>query len=369
MARRFVLMGCALAGLSVNIWLAVSSQSTWNVDFNQYYSAGKLVGTGHLYDWNILRPLELERNSTAVPFSRIPANAVALKPLSALPYPVARAIWLCIGIAALGGFVMLWPFSSRAWAAVAVCWSAPVAMCLAFGQDSILFLFFAALGFRLLLAKRDFLAGLAFSACIAKPHLALLLPVFLFARRQWNVVLGGAAGGAFSLLVSFAAEGKDWPERMMGLARVPEFDPAPGRMPNLRGLLSFLGGSFGAEVGLGVLVAAAIWFLSRRQPVPVMAALILAGGLMLSHHAYFYDAPLLIPALLLPFQKNYPGWTRHWAFFLLTPIPYLFLLTEAGLPGQIAITGYTLTLIATSIILCRADGMEPESRLLPQCQG
>ena len=227
--RNLLLIGCGLAGLAVNGWLAVANRSSWDVDFNQYYSAGKLVGSGHLYDWDAIRSLELERNTTAVPFSRIPANALALKPLSALPYPVARVVWLCIGIASLAGFLFLWPFVSRAWALVALCWSAPVAMCLAFGQDSIVFLFFAALGFRLLMRERDFPAGLAFSACIAKPHLALLIPVILVARRRWKVLLGGVAGGVVSVLVSFAAEGRDWPQRMLSLGRVPD---RPGAGPH-----------------------------------------------------------------------------------------------------------------------------------------
>jgi len=253
-------------------------------------------------------------------------------------------------------------------------------MCLAFGQDSIVLLFFVALGLRLLMSKHDFWAGLAFSACIAKPHLALLVPVFLVAQSKWIALLGGVAGGTASILLSFAVEGNDWPQRMLGLERIPEFDPAPGRMPNLRGLLSFLGGSLAAEVALGVVIVAAIWFLSRRQPLPTVGALALAGGLLLSHHAYFYDAVILLPALLLPFQATTaplrsrlskdtmesPQWLRNWAFFLLTPLPYLFLLTNAGIVGHLAITGYSLALIAVTVIHLRADEMERGNRSLPQ---
>jgi len=347
--RSLLPVGCGLAGLALNCLLVLANLSMWDVDFNQYYSAGKLVGSGRLYDWDSIRSLELERNAKAVPFGRIPAFALAFKPLSALPYAVARALWLCAGIAALLGFVYLWPlFLSRAWACVAICWSAPVAICLVLGQDSMLFLFFVALGLRLLLGGHDFWAGVAFSACIAKPHLALLLPIFLIARLKWKALLGGMAGGTASMLLSFAAEGKDWPSRLLTLARMPEFDPAANRMPNLRGLLSFVGGSIAAEVALGLVLVAAVWFISRRQPFPTASALVLAGGLLLSHHAFVYDALLLLPALLLPFQAPYPEWTRKWALFLLSPTPFLFLLAHVGIPvilGHIAITGYTLALI------------------------
>jgi hypothetical protein len=372
MARRrnLLLVACGFAGLAVNCLLALANSSTWDVDFNQYYSAGKLAGTGHLYDWDSIRSLELERNVRAVPFGRIPAFAIAFKPLSALPYPVARALWLCCGIAALAGFVYLWPFSSRAWALVAICWSAPVAMCLALGQDSILFLFFVALGIRLLIGGHDVWAGFAFSACIAKPHLALLLPVFLIARLKWKALLAGAAGCTASILLSFAAEGKDWPNRILTLTRMPDFDPAPGRMPNLRGLLSLFGGGLAAEVALGLVVAAAVWLLCRSKPLPTAGAMVLAGGLLLGHHAYFYDAVLLLPALLLPFQASspdpapHPEWMRRWALFLFSPLPYLFLLTNLGMLGHVAITGYTLALIAveTIAVTMRRDRVPNKAR-------
>src|SRR5947207_4966402 len=109
--RNLLPVGCGLAGLVVNCLLALANSSTWDVDFNQYYSAGKLVGSGHLYDWDSMRSLELERDIKPVPFGRIPAFAVGFKPLSALPYPVARALWLCASVAVLAGFVCLWPFS------------------------------------------------------------------------------------------------------------------------------------------------------------------------------------------------------------------------------------------------------------------
>ena len=153
-------------------------------------------------------------------------------------------------------------------------------------------------------------------------------------------------------------------------------------MPNLRGLLSFVGGSFAVEVALGLVVVAAVWFLSRREPLPAVGAIALAGGLLLGHHSYFYDAVLLIPAVLLPFDAARrepterrlqsklaaPQWMRYWAVLLITPVPYLLLLTNAGIVGHIAISGYTLALIAVTVIHRRADGMEPGSSL-PQYPG
>jgi hypothetical protein len=348
--KNLLMAGLGLAGLVVNFVLADANRGTWDVDFNQFYAAGKLVGTGHLYDWDAMRTLEQKRNATAVPFGRVPVLAFAFKPLSALPYPVSRALWFSVGLLALAGFIYLWPSLDRAWAVVGLCWSAPVAMCLAKGQDTVIFLFFVSLGISLLIRRYDFAAGLALSACVVKPHLALLVPVLLLGQRRWNALLGGVAGVAVALAVSSAVEGNDWLPRILALAKYSEFDPAGNRMPNLRGLLSFAGGGLFVEICLGAVIVTAFWFLSRSQPLPVMSALLIAGGLLLSHHAYFYDAVLLLPALLLPFHEPGLKWMRNWALLLFTPVPYMLLLADIGLTVHIAITGYTLVLMGVMLV-------------------
>ena len=273
--------------------MALPNRSTWSVDFTQFYIAGSLVGTGHLFDWTTIQTLELKYSSTAVPYIRLPFYALVFKALSALPYPLARVLFLFIEIAAVAGFVAMWPFTRRRWAWVAVCWCTPAAICLAFGQDSVLFLFFVTLGFRLLVwppasltaGRRDFWAGVALSVCASKPHIALLLPVVLVAQARWKALAGGVAGGIAIVALSFAAEGRDWPARYMALARLPDFEHASDRMPNLRGLLTFFSSSLTVELVLGAIVVVGVFFVSRRTPLKCGMTLALAGGLMLSHHS------------------------------------------------------------------------------------
>lgn len=341
-----VYLGISIAGVVFGTALALHSPITWGVDFNEFYSAGKLTGTGHLYDPGVLQPLELQHTSRAVPFGRIPFFAFAFQPLSALPYAVARVLWMGIGFAALAALIALWPLSRWERLAAALCWSVPTVMCLTFGQDSVLFLFFVALGLRLLLGGHDFWAGVALSICAAKPHLALLFPLLLAARGKWKALLGGAAGGAVILLVSFAAEGTDWPAKLLALSRTPEFTPAADRMPTLIGLLSMFGRSPALVVAGAAAIAAGCWLLGRKLPLPAAMALTLAGGLLVSPHAYGYDALLLLPALMLPFEADYPLWMQTWAVLLMTPIPYLILLSNNELPGHLVVTGYTLALFA-----------------------
>src|SRR5579883_1590950 len=94
-------LGLALAGVAFCAVLAARSPTAWDVDFNQFYSAGKLVGTGRLYDWDAIRRLELQHRATAVPFGRIPFFAFVFQLFSALPYGVARGLWFGVEVAAL----------------------------------------------------------------------------------------------------------------------------------------------------------------------------------------------------------------------------------------------------------------------------
>lgn len=360
--RRWIALAAiaaAIAGIAFNFSLTRTTRFGRNVDFDTFYAAGKLAGTGRLYDWEAIQALERQnRAANPLPFGRIPAVALAFKPISALPYEWAEELWLGIGIAALGGFVALWPLSGRRRAAMAVCWSFPAAMVLAFGQDTTMFLFFVALGLWLLIREQRFAAGVVLSLCVIKPHLALLVPVWLIATRKWKALWGGAAGGAATLLVSFAVEGLDWPKRF--LAAAPELADAPLKMPNVRGLLALAGAGVKPEIALAVLIAVAVWHVSRHVDLATGAALALAGGLAVSHHAYTYDAVLLLPALLVTWERDRRGWLRAWALLLFTPIPYLLLLAEKAWPAQLALTGFMLSLLGAEVYRARSGNQTRE---------
>jgi hypothetical protein len=273
--------------------------------------------------------------------------AVLLKPLTALPFDYARAAWLLVNAAALFGFAMLWPVRRRQEAILMLCWSCPVAVMVSMGQDTGLFLFFVAVGLRLLQSKRDFAAGLVLSLCAAKFHLALGIPVFLLARRRWGALAGGAAGGVLQLAISFAAEGLAWPARLLHLASISEFSPAPSRMPNLLGLTYSLPFGSYIEALLGLLALAAVWIVSRRSALAIGATAALIAGLLVSHHAYVYDTVLLLPAFALALRLPASHALRYWALLLCVPIPYLLLVQGYGIwaLAQLSINGFGLSLL------------------------
>jgi hypothetical protein len=196
-------------------------------------------------------------------------------------------------------------------------------------------------------SKRDFLAGLVFSLCAAKFHLALGIPIFLLARRRWGALAGGLAGGLVQLAISFAAEGREWPARLLQLSSISDFSPSPWKMPNLAGITHWLPYGGGLEAGLAVLALAAVWIVSRRSTLTVGATAAVLAGLMVSHHAYVYDAVLLLPACALGLRLPGPQALRFAALLLSVPIPYVLLIEDnaAWVVAQVCINGFGLWLL------------------------
>ena len=86
---------CAI-GLAEYLWIAVNS-SGFGVDFNQFYSASRLAGTGRLYDWDALRKIEAE-HGPPVHTGRLPVVAFGVKLVGWMPYSTAHAVWVACGM-------------------------------------------------------------------------------------------------------------------------------------------------------------------------------------------------------------------------------------------------------------------------------
>lgn len=336
-----------LIGACVCLWIGFSLFER-GTDFNQFYAAAELAGTGHVYDFARIQELELRHGNHPIPFGRLPVYAVLLKPLTALGFKYARLAWMLVNLAALLGFAAMWPACRRQDRWMMLCWSCPAAILLSTGQDTGLFLFSIVLGLRLLQSGREFAAGLVFSLCAAKFHLALGIPIFLLARRKWGALAGGLAGGVLQLAISFAAEGRAWPTKLWQLSAISDFSPSPAKMPNLLGLTHALPYGSALEVGLGLMTLCAIWAIARRSPLAIGATAAITGGLLVSHHSYVYDGVLLLPAMALILRLPVPQPLRYGALALCVPIPYLLLMQEHGswIAAQIAINGVALSLLA-----------------------
>jgi Glycosyltransferase family 87 len=343
------LLSCAL-GIALNLWIVSSNSTGWGVDFNQFYAASHLAGTGHLYDWGALRKLEAE-HGLEVRTGRLPVVAYGMKALAWLPYPTARALWLAASLAGLIVFIATWPGVNRMAAAVAMSWSMPAALLLLFGQDTPFWLMFLAIGLLLLKKGRPRLAGLAFALCICKFHLALGIPIFLISQKRWKTLFSGAAAVGGMLAACFLIEGPAWPWRYLAAVSNPGFSPAHQRMPNLHGLSVWLPQAAIFELAGALALVALLWLLcSRAAELGVTGAAVAAAGLLLGRHGYANDCALLIPIAVLTIQrKEIPAWLKAWAMVLLSPLPTLLLASSRPYLGQLLIVGFVICAIQAAV--------------------
>ena len=339
-----VALVCAL-GLAFNAWFAVLNESGWGVDFNQFYAASRLAGTGHLYDWDALAKIEREHSPFAVPTGRLPVELYAFKIFGSLPYGTGRFLWMACSVAALAVFAALWPGTRRLTMAVALVWSLPAAMGLLFGQDVALWLMFFAAGLWLLGRKRPWIAGVVFSLCICKFHLALGIPVMLAARRRWSTMIAGAVAGLALIAAGFPIEGPQWLEQYLKTLRTPAFSPAHYRMPTLYGIAAWFPHAAAIEIVCAAAVAVLLWALCRSiGDLGMAGAAAAACGLILGHHAYAGDCALLIPLSVLTVQRpDAPRWLKLWTVVLLSPAPVLLLVSPVSWLGQILIVAFVAT--------------------------
>jgi hypothetical protein len=309
---------CILAA-GISIWAGLRAVGT-DDDFVGIYAAARLAGTGHLFDVDRITSLEAnyQPKPHSLPFLRLPIYALAWKPLTWLSYPMARSFWGLLNLAAMVAGVLLWPGGGK-WAKALVLCSYPFVYNLILGQDTAIFLLFAILGCRLMEKNRNWAAGGLISLCAIKFHLALLLPVALIAKRKWGAACG-AAGGLLALVALSSIEGIDWPIREFRSIQGERIGPA--EMPTFFGFSVWFRGHELIEIVLGfVLAALVLWIILRSPNMWTAMAAALAGGLLVSHHAYLYDAVVLMPLLLLTLESG-RGWRV--AAILISPLCYVW---------------------------------------------
>lgn len=309
-------------------------------DFRSFYLGGRLAGSQHLYA-EANRAAQLEADASGqnpLPFIRPPFYAALLAPLARLPYVPAYIVWQVCSFLVLFATALAWRQEGAALWSMACAWSVPAAYNLIRGQDAFFLLAILSASVLLLRTGRDVLAGLIFALCGIKWHLFLLLPVFIAASRRWRFGAGAVAGCAALAGFSFAAAGWNWPLEYRDVVAYASVTPHWSDMPNLRGLL------FNAHLprvfellmsGAGICL---IGFRLRRMPCDQALLVAVAGGVLVSPHAYLYDCVLFIPLLVTGLRFGAREATRVVSLLLLTPFFYLpFFRPGYEIAGQICL--------------------------------
>jgi hypothetical protein len=252
-------------------------------------------------------------------------------------------------LAACAVFVRWWPATNWRTTLAAACWSLPLIDAFAIGQDVAMLLAVVAVTLVLLDRHRDFAAGLVFCLCAIKFHLFLMVPVWILARRMWRFAGGLAAGGAVLAVLSVAAAGAGGFRDFVRAASSATVNPGIEIMPNFNGLFN---GNWKFELAGGLVVAALTTLAARRGSQAWALGGMLAGGLLTSHHAYIADCAIVLPALLIMAAEAGRGWQRWLALFLMAPIVYLAMLTDAILVTRLCL----LTLCVSFAVAPRRGG-------------
>ncbi len=260
-------------------------------------------------------------------------------------------------IAALVAFAVLWPGTRWQLMLMALTWSMPAVLLLLYGQDSAFWLLFVAAGLLFIGRNRPWSAGVAFSLCICKFHLALAIPIFLVAQKRWKTMIASAIGTMVLLASCFLIEGPRWPLLYLQMSHMAGFSPAAFKMANLLGVAYWFPWTAAVDAALSGALALLLWVASRgNNDLGAAGAAVAAGGLLLSPHSYANDLVLLIPLAVLTIQHPaLPSWLKGWAVLLLSPAPVLLLVSQRPWLGQVLIVGF----VVTAIIAATANPRQP----------
>ncbi|HYR50861.1 MAG TPA: glycosyltransferase family 87 protein [Candidatus Eisenbacteria bacterium] len=306
----------------IAVWMVLFVRQPVHPDFRIFYvaaEAGIRYGWASIYDVSVLRslssvfPAGQNYINSALPYIHPPILAWLIAPLTALPLPVAYALWSALLLAAL---VWAWyvaaPYSGLRKAVLLFLALAlwPVLDSFYYGQPSTLTLALVAASWWLCSKDRPIAAGAALAfATVLKPHTVILVPLALAASGRFKPVLSWAAVctllvGAFALALGPTGIGNWWQALVYGQTDTGQALYTAAYV--------FGGGpvSYALEAVQGV--AAIVIARRRRADLNVVFALGILGSLVFAFHLHQYDYIELILAAWLVLRTAPPLWHRLW---------------------------------------------------------
>lgn len=346
-----------LAGLMILFFAWREAMGPTGSDFLAFWGAGQATAEGApaaAYDLAAQERVQTATGSQGwFAFVNPPPFLFIAAPLGWLPFPLAWPLWVGLTYAlwaavSVRAFPRLWPLVLAYPGALIGATHAQT------GLLTGALLVFAATR----LGRRPFSAGAAIGALVIKPHLAVLLPLWLAAGGRWRAFV--AAGITLVILVALSAlvftptillaYAGSW-EASAKLMREADHDFLL-RMCSVYAPLRLYAGEAVALALAGVLAAALIgvamlsWRRFAGDP-QATGALVLAATALASPYLFNYDLPfLVVPTLWLVEQGLAKGFRDYekLALVLLWLAPYAT--RAAALP-----TGINLMPLASLALL------------------
>ena len=295
-------LGLALIGLAPIVGAFAFRFHDWPA----FWSAGATAGTPDLVD--AARHLAWQReHGLPEAFFAYPAGSAWLyAPFALLSLAASFVIHgaLMLGAVVAAGWISARTFGlDRRTAILALLAFAPVTASVVIGQNGPLGLVLGMVAIVGLVSGRAVPAGLAIGLLLYKPTYALPLIGLLVLRRRWTELAIVAAVGALWFVAGVAAAGGDWAWPVpwwngVGAYLESDFAGNADKAVSIPGLLARgdLPSIVPVVVG-GLIVLAA---LPRLIRAPMLEAAVAASliGVVVSVHAWGYDAAMAVPFVL-----------------------------------------------------------------------
>jgi hypothetical protein len=338
-------------------------------DYLAHWTGGRLVLDGqlaNLYDQRAqfqVQTATIGQTSKLAWFVSPPFVGLLYAPLAALPYLASAGVWtLLSAVMLLTAMKLARPLaptiSDARWRMIVlVCFaSQPVLELLGSGQDSAFSLLVWVAGTRLILARRDVLAGVVFALGLCKPQLFVLVPVVLVVQRRFRTLVAWLSTASVLALISVSMVGVDGVQNWLMLPFGDAYREAVqvGQSWKMQGLPSLITSLMPPQLGQGAevvgLLAAVIilvlfvndcrrW-LSPRGDVGMWAFAALTTVLA-SPHLVVYDLVLLLPSVLYLVERQDTATVRVslFALFVITWLAPIGHLLSMDVPWPLSVVG------------------------------
>ena len=290
-------------------------------DFLAFWGAARLTvaGTPQLaYDLAAETAVQAPTGiRSMIAYVNPPPFLLVIAPLGLMPYAVAWLVWSLTGWA-------VWLLVARRilpQATLAIAAFPGAYLAASHAQNG--FLTGALLiGGVLALGRSQALSGALFGALIVKPHLALLVPLWLLAGRKWTALAAGAVSAIALSLFSLAAFGAEtwraWPQSFAVSAAIMRDGDAVfwQRMGTVYSAVRLHGGADAALIAQSLVTfacAALVVLAWRRTRDPeATGALMLAATALGSPYLFSYDLTFLVLPVFWLVREGIAHGFRAW---------------------------------------------------------
>lgn len=313
--------------LAVTVALSSRLQSP-NRDFIEYWSSSKLL-VHHANPYDPAAVLKMEQSvgfqfSQALLMANPPSTLFVFAPLGYLPFGIAAAVWeMFLILAALGSIRLLQGYTLGRIPVVAFI-LASIVDCVLAGQSAIVVLLGVCLFIRLQ-KTRPYLAGLALTLAMLKPHLLslfwLVLLLEIVRHRRFQIAAGAIAGLVAASVGILAWNPKIWSHYHGSLESVKLLK---GAHPNIASGLRLLVPPHTlwlqfVPLAIGVPLSLWFWWRTRdRWEWHREGALLIAGAVLIAPYSFHVDQVLTLPAVLFCYPRA--GKPMQGIFFLLNAL-------------------------------------------------